>query len=65
MIISRVLQNVSASLIDSSLVTALGLPPKDPRDDDDEDEEDEEDEEEDEEPTIIREPGECCAIKWR
>jgi len=59
MIISRVPQNVSAWLIDSSLVTTLGLPPKDPRDDDDEDEEDEEDEpEKEEEPAVVREPDE-------
>jgi hypothetical protein len=60
MMISRVPRNVSAWLIDSSLVTALGLPPKDPHDDDDENEEDEEDDdEEDEEPAVIREPNEC------
>ena len=46
-------------LIDLSLVTIMGLPPKDPHDDDDENEEDEEDEgEEDEEPAAIREPDE-------
>jgi hypothetical protein len=59
MIISRVPRNVSTWLMDSSLVTTLGVPPKDPHDDDDEDEEDEEDEEEDDEPAIIREPDEC------
>jgi len=60
MMISRVPRNVSAWLIDSSLVTVLGLPPKDPHDDDDENEEDEEDDdEEDEEPAVIREPNEC------
>jgi hypothetical protein len=59
MMISSVPRNVSAWLIDLSLVTALGLPPKDPHDDDNEDEEDEVDEEEGEEPAIIREPDEC------
>jgi hypothetical protein len=43
--------------IDSSLVTILGLPPKDPEDDDDEDEENDEDEGE-EEPAVVREPDE-------
>jgi hypothetical protein len=42
--------------LDSSVVTVLGLPPKDP-DDDDEDNEDDEDEGE-EEPTVVREPDE-------
>jgi hypothetical protein len=53
MMISRVRRSVSAWLTDSSLVTTLGVPPKDPHDDDDEDEEDEE------EPAISREPDEC------
>jgi hypothetical protein len=58
--ISRVHQRVSAWLIDSSLVTIMGLPPKDPDDDDDENEEDDEDDgEEEEEPAVIREPDEC------
>ena len=58
MMISRVPQNVSAWLLDSSLV--MGLPPKDPHDDDDENEDDEEDDdEEDKEPAFIREPDEC------
>ncbi len=60
--ISRISHNVSAWLVESSLVTIMGLPPKDPDDDDDEDEEDdEEDEDEDEqeeEPAVIREPDE-------
>jgi hypothetical protein len=57
MMISRVPHNVSAWLVDSTL---LGPPPKDPRDDDDENEEDEEDDdEEDEQPAVIREPDEC------
>ena len=43
--------------LDSSLVTVLGLPPKDPDDDDDEDDEDNEDEGE-EEPAVVREPDE-------
>jgi hypothetical protein len=60
MMISRVPRNVSAWLIDSSLVTLMGLPPKDPHEDDSEDEEDEEDDgEEEEEPAVIREPDEC------
>jgi hypothetical protein len=45
MMISRVPRSVSAWLMDSSLVTTLGVPPKDPHDDDDEDEEDEDEEE--------------------
>jgi hypothetical protein len=59
--ISRIPQTVSAWLIDSRLVTIMGLPPKDPNDDDEvnEDEEDEdEDEDEEEEPAVIREPDE-------
>ena len=43
--------------LDSSVVTVLGLPPKDPDDDDDEDDEDNEDEGE-EEPAVVREPDE-------
>ena len=54
--ISRVHQKVSAWLIDSSLVTIMGLAPKDPDDDDDENEEDEEDDSEEEDPAVIREP---------
>ena len=58
--ISRVPQKISAWLIDSSLVTVMGRPPKDPHDDDDENEEDEQgDSEEEEEPAVIREPDEC------
>jgi hypothetical protein len=56
--ISRVPQKVSAWLIDLSLVTIMGLPPKDPHDDDDENEEDEEDDGEEEERAVIREPDE-------
>jgi len=59
MMTSRARQEVSAWSIDSSLVTILGLPPKDPHDDDDENEEDEEnDDEEEEDPAVIREPDE-------
>ena len=56
--ISRVQQKVSAWLINSSLVTIMGLPPKDPDDDDDENEEGEEDDGEEEEPAVIRKPDE-------
>jgi hypothetical protein len=59
MMILRVPDDVPAWLMDSSLVTTLGVPPKDPHDDDQEDEEDEEDEEKDDEPATIREPDEC------
>ncbi len=60
MIISRVPQKRSDWPIVASLVTILGLPPKDPPDDDDENEEDEDDDdEEDEQPAVIREPDEC------
>jgi hypothetical protein len=46
-------------LIVASLVTIVGVPPKDPPDDDDdENEEDEDDDEDDEEPAFIRE-DEC------
>jgi hypothetical protein len=44
-------QEIPAWSIGSSLVTVLGLPPKDPDDDDDEDEGEEE-------PAVIREPNE-------
>ena len=58
--ITRVPPKVFDRLFDASLVTIMGLPPKDPHDDDDENEDDEEDDdEEDEEPAVIREPGEC------
>ena len=57
--ISRVPQKVSTWLVDSSLVTVIGLPPKDPHDDENEDEKDEEnDGEDEEEPAVIREPDE-------
>ena len=56
--ISGVPQKVSAWLIDLSLVTIMGLPPKGPHDDDDENEEDEEDDGEEEERAVIREPDE-------
>jgi len=60
MMISHVAHKHSAWLIDSSLVTTLGLPPKDPYDEDDENEDNEEsDDEEGEEPAVIREPDEC------
>ncbi len=60
MIISRVAQKRSDWLIVASLMTSVGVPPKDPPDDDDENEEDEDDDdEEDEEPAVIREPDEC------
>ncbi len=58
MMTSRARQEVPAWSIDFSLVTIIGLPPKDPDDDDDEDEEDDEDEGE-EEPAVVREPDEC------
>ena len=57
MMTSRARQEVPAWSIDFSLVTIIGLPPKDPDDDDDEDEEDDEDEGE-EEPAVVREPDE-------
>jgi hypothetical protein len=45
-----------------SLVTVMGLPPKDPDNDDDENEEDEDDDDDDDEeqevPSVIREPDE-------
>ena len=58
MMISRACRELPIWSMDSSLVTVLGLPPKDPDDDDDdEDEEDDEDEGE-EEPAVVREPDE-------
>jgi hypothetical protein len=57
--ISRTPQKSSDWLIAASLVTIVGVPPKDPPDDDDENEEDEDDDEDDEEPAVIREPDEC------
>jgi hypothetical protein len=58
--VTRLPQRVLDRLFGASLVTIMGLPPKDPHDDDDENEGDEEDDdEEDEEPAIIREPDEC------
>ena len=58
--VTRLPQSNLDRLFDVSLVTIMGLPPKDPRDDDDENEGDEEDDdEEDEEPAVIREPDEC------
>ena len=56
--ISHIPQRASDWLVELSLVTVMGFPPKDPYDDDDEDEEDDEDDEA-EEPTVIREPDEC------
>ena len=56
--ISRVHQKVFSELFDPTLVTILGLPPKDPNDED-EDEKDEDDgDDEEEEPAVIREPDE-------
>ncbi len=62
MTIARVPQKRSDWLIVASLMTSVGVPPKNPRDDDDEteeDEDDDDDDEEDEEPAVIREPNEC------
>lgn len=59
MTISSVSRNISAWLIDLSLATIMGPPPKDPHDDDDETEDEEDDGEEEEEPAVIREPDEC------
>jgi hypothetical protein len=57
--ISHIPQSAYDWLVELSLVTVMGLPPKDPDDDDDENEEDEEDDnEEQEEPSVIREPDE-------
>jgi hypothetical protein len=50
MMTSRARQEVPAWPIDSSLVTIVGLLPKDPPDDEDD---------EDEEPAVVREPDEC------
>jgi hypothetical protein len=60
MMISRIPEKRSDWLIAASLVTIVGVPPKDPPDDNDENEEDEDDDDEDNEgPAVIREPDEC------
>ena len=66
MIISRIPQKNLDWLIVASLVTIVGVPPKDPPDDDDENEEDEDDDDEDhEEPSVIRKPYEKqCLPVW-
>jgi hypothetical protein len=55
--ISHTPQSASDWLVELSLVTVMGLPPKDPDDDDDKNEEDDDDEEQ-EAPSVIREPDE-------
>ncbi|MFZ1151034.1 MAG: hypothetical protein WAR76_15060 [Xanthobacteraceae bacterium] len=57
--ILRVPQRVFDRLFDESLITLMGLPPKDPPDDDENEEGEEDDDEEDDEPAVIREPDEC------
>jgi hypothetical protein len=57
--ILRVPQRVFDRLFDASLITIMGLPPKDPNDDDENEEGEEDDDEEDEEPAVIREPDDC------
>ena len=59
MIISRIPQKSSDWLIAASLVTIVGVPPKDPPDDDENEEDEDNDNEDDEEPAVIREPDEC------
>jgi hypothetical protein len=60
MMISRIPEKRSDWLIVASLVTIVGVPPKNPPDDDDENEEDDDDDDEDDEgPAVIREPDEC------
>jgi len=58
---ARIPENVSAWLVDRSILTIMGntMPPRDPKDDDDE-EEDEDDAEPDDElgPAVVREPDE-------
>ena len=56
MIISRIPQKNSDWLIAASLVTIVGVPPKDPPDDDENEEDEDDDDEDDEEPAVIREP---------
>jgi hypothetical protein len=65
MLTLHISKNVFDWLIGSSLVAAVGVPPKDPHDDDDENGDDEEDNndndndnDEDEDPAVIREPDE-------
>jgi hypothetical protein len=59
MTISRVPQKRSDWLIVASLMTSVGVPPKDPPDDDENEEDQDDDDEEDEQPAVIREPDEC------
>jgi hypothetical protein len=56
--ISHISQSASDWLVKLSLVTVMGLPPKDPDDDDENEEDEEDDDEEQEEPAVIREPDE-------
>jgi hypothetical protein len=58
-------ENVSAWLVDWSIVTITGnkMPPRDPDDDDDDDDDDDAEDEDadgepDEEPAVVREPDE-------
>ena len=57
--ISRVPQKVSTWLVDSNVVTVMGLPPKDPHDENEDEKDEENDGEDEEEPAVIREPDEC------
>jgi hypothetical protein len=59
MTISRVPHKGSDWLIVASLMTSVGVPPKDPPDDDENEEDQDDDDEEDEQPAVIREPDEC------
>jgi hypothetical protein len=56
--ISHISQSASDWLVELSLVTAMGLPPKHPDDDNENEEDEEDDDEEQEEPSVIREPDE-------
>jgi hypothetical protein len=58
---ARIPENVSALLVDWSIVTIMGnaMPPRDPNDDEDaEDEDDDAEPDEDLEPAVVREPDE-------
>ena len=54
-------ENISAWLVERSILAAIGnmMPPRDPNDDEDEDEDEDEDAEPDDlEPAVVREPDE-------
>jgi hypothetical protein len=53
-------ENISAWLVERSILAAMGnmMPPRDPNDDEDEDEDEDAEPEDDLEPAVVREPDE-------